>query len=192
MYFMSFTLLLFYTMSYLWLDWMCSHRHACTNKVQIGGWLCMVVFECIWRVLTWLSLASFCACPFSALAGVGHLLFLSNNYSIFVSRLIEKTISSAYDTVRRAHLLSFGSSSGTSVDVINTENSSRHGSFVGLPKELFQMLACAGPYLYRDTLLLQKVQILYLIFMYLFFLFQILSPYNLRIDWFYLIFGVGM
>ncbi|XP_021832088.1 THO complex subunit 2 isoform X1 [Prunus avium] len=72
-------------------------------------------------------------------------------------RLIEKTISSAYDTVRRAHLLSFGSSSGTSVDVINTENSSRHGSFVDLPKELFQMLACAGPYLYRDTLLLQKV-----------------------------------
>ncbi|CAB4273699.1 unnamed protein product [Prunus armeniaca] len=72
-------------------------------------------------------------------------------------RLIEKTISSAYDTVRRAHLLSFGSSSGTSVDVINTENSSRHGSFVDLPKELFQMLASAGPYLYRDTLLLQKV-----------------------------------
>ncbi|KAM1011881.1 hypothetical protein ACFX2C_047172 [Malus domestica] len=72
-------------------------------------------------------------------------------------RLIEKSISSAYDTVRRAHLPIFGASSGTSIDVMNTENASIHGSFIELPKELFQMLTCAGPYLYRNTLLLQKV-----------------------------------
>lgn len=40
---------------------------------------------------------------------------------------------------------------------MDVETSSVHGSFINLPGELFQMLSCAGPYLYRDTLLLQKV-----------------------------------
>lgn len=87
------------------------------------------------------------------------VFFFYNNYLILESRLIEKSISSAYDTVRRAHLPIFGASSGTSIDVMNTENASIHGSFIELPKELFQMLACSGPYLYRNTLLLQKVQL---------------------------------
>lgn len=74
-----------------------------------------------------------------------------------MSRLIEKSIKSAYDTVHQGHHQSFGSSLGASIDVMDVETSPVHGSFIDLPKELFQMLACAGPYLYRDTLLLQKV-----------------------------------
>ncbi|KAK7320119.1 hypothetical protein RJT34_04853 [Clitoria ternatea] len=72
-------------------------------------------------------------------------------------RLIEKSISSAYDVIRHAHLQNPGSSTGGSTDPMDVDNSSRHGFFIDLPKELFQMLACAGPYLYRDTILLQKV-----------------------------------
>jgi THO complex subunit 2 len=74
-----------------------------------------------------------------------------------LSRLIEKSISSAYDIVHQAHFQSFGSSSGAIIDAMDAANSSVRRSFVDLPSELFQMLACAGPYLYRDTLLLQKV-----------------------------------
>lgn len=49
---------------------------------------------------------------------------------------------------------SFASSS----DGTESSNVSLHSSsFVDLPKELFQMLTVAGPYLYRDSLLLQKV-----------------------------------
>ncbi|KAJ7980585.1 THO complex subunit 2 [Quillaja saponaria] len=71
-------------------------------------------------------------------------------------RLIEKSISSAYEVVRHAHMQSFGSSSRVSVDRMDADNSAR-SSFLDLPKELFQMFACTGPYLYRDTMLLQKV-----------------------------------
>lgn len=90
-----------------------------------------------------------------------HLLLFSNYFLILVSRLIEKSISSAYDIVRQARLVSLGSS-GTSVGAMTTENSSTSGSFIELQKELFQMLAIVGPYLYRDTLLLQKVHYFYL------------------------------
>lgn len=79
---------------------------------------------------------------------------------IFVFRLIEKSISSIYKTVHQAHLQNLGSSTGSSVDAMYTETSSVRGSFIYLPTELFQMLVAAGPYLYRDTLLLQKVYIL--------------------------------
>lgn len=79
-----------------------------------------------------------------------------------MSRLIEKSISSAYDMVHQARLNNLGSS-GTGVGVMTTENSSASGSFIELQKELFQMLAIVGPYLYRDTLLLQKVHYFYLI-----------------------------
>ncbi|XVF03003.1 hypothetical protein REPUB_Repub04eG0223200 [Reevesia pubescens] len=72
-------------------------------------------------------------------------------------RLIEKSISSAYDIVRHTHLQSFVSPSGTGVDDMDTTSSSVSSSFIDLPKELFQMLATVGPYFYRDTLLLQKV-----------------------------------
>ncbi|KAM3705521.1 hypothetical protein ACB094_03G087500 [Castanea mollissima] len=88
----------------------------------------------------------------SPLNPVEHILICN---SLF--RLIEKSISSAYDIVHQAHFQSFGSSSGASIDAMDVANSSVRGSFVDLPSELFQMLSCAGPYLYRDTLLLQKV-----------------------------------
>ncbi|KAG4391721.1 hypothetical protein GLYMA_05G241400v4 [Glycine max] len=72
-------------------------------------------------------------------------------------RLIKKSISSAYDVIRQTHLQNPGLSTGGSTDVMDVDNSSGFSSFIDLPKELFQMLACTGPYLYRDTVLLQKV-----------------------------------
>lgn len=72
-------------------------------------------------------------------------------------RLIEKSISSACDIVRQSHLQIFGSPSVAGIDAMDTTSSSEHRSFIDLPKELFQMLSTVGPYLYRDTLLLQKV-----------------------------------
>ncbi|CAN1296054.1 THO complex subunit 2 [Linum perenne] len=73
-------------------------------------------------------------------------------YGLF--RLIEKSISSAYGVVREAHFQNSESPSAATVDVMDT---SSQRSPVSLPKELFQMLAVVGPYLYRDTILLQKV-----------------------------------
>ncbi|KAK7370058.1 hypothetical protein VNO80_12112 [Phaseolus coccineus] len=87
----------------------------------------------------------------SALNAVEHIQICD---SLF--RLIEKSISSAYDVVRQSHLQNPGSSSG-GADVMDVDNSSGCNSFIDLPKELFQMLSCTGPYLYRDTVLLQKV-----------------------------------
>lgn len=67
-------------------------------------------------------------------------------------RLIGKSMSSAYDSVRKLHLVNSvnGPTALETADILSS-------SLVLLPKELFEMLACAGPYLYRDTLLLQKV-----------------------------------
>lgn len=68
-------------------------------------------------------------------------------------RLIEKTISPAYEVVRQPqHQAPEGGS-----DLMETESDSTNRSFIDLPKELFEMLNCVGPYLHRDTLLLQKV-----------------------------------
>ncbi|KAI3700101.1 hypothetical protein L2E82_44717 [Cichorium intybus] len=64
-------------------------------------------------------------------------------------RLIEKTISPAYELVRQPQHEAF--------DLMETESNSIKTSFIDLPKELFEMLTCVGPYLHRDTLLLQKV-----------------------------------
>lgn len=72
-------------------------------------------------------------------------------------RLIDKSISSAYDIVHHTHLESSGSSSGANIDAMDATDSTISRSFVDLPKKLFQMLATVGPYLYRDTILLQKV-----------------------------------
>ncbi|KAK4751210.1 hypothetical protein SAY87_004692 [Trapa incisa] len=88
----------------------------------------------------------------SSLNPVAHLQICEGLF-----RLIEKKISSAYNAVRqmRLHGTDFTHVSGG--DAMDTTRSSLYGSFIDLPKELFQMLACAGPYLYRDTILLQKV-----------------------------------
>lgn len=73
---------------------------------------------------------------------------------VYLSRLIEKTILRAYKLVCQTQLSTAGTSSASSADS-NLGSSNR--SFINLPKELFEMLASAGPYLYRDALLLQKV-----------------------------------
>lgn len=82
---------------------------------------------------------------------------------INTSRLIEKSISSAYDTVRQTNLQSSSLAPGTGFDATESMTSVCR-SFIDLPKELFQMLASVGPYLHRDTMLLQKVHYLFLIF----------------------------
>ncbi|KAL2518582.1 THO complex subunit 2 [Abeliophyllum distichum] len=71
-------------------------------------------------------------------------------------RLIEKSISSACEILRPMQFSNIGVLPGSSTDLMETANSSCSRSFINLPKELFEMLASAGPYLYRDTLLLQK------------------------------------
>ncbi|GAB2282383.1 THO complex subunit 2 [Dionaea muscipula] len=65
-------------------------------------------------------------------------------------RLIEKSLSSAFTIVRQRHMQNDVSMEST--DIIPMEE-----ALIDLPKELFEMLSCAGPYLYRDTLLLQKI-----------------------------------
>ena len=66
--------------------------------------------------------------------------------------MIEKTMSSAYHIV--SHLYYYlpprndADKTGTSAVSVNSFD---------LPKEFFQMLAACGPYLHRDTQLLQKV-----------------------------------
>ncbi|GAB4828694.1 THO complex subunit 2 [Ancistrocladus abbreviatus] len=72
-------------------------------------------------------------------------------------RLIEKSISSAYDLVRQANLLHFDLSSSNGNDAMEITDSSTKMPFITLQKEVFEMLSCAGAYLHRDTLLLQKV-----------------------------------
>ncbi|XP_061946656.1 THO complex subunit 2-like isoform X6 [Populus nigra] len=72
-------------------------------------------------------------------------------------RLIEKTISSAYNIIRQPHVQNCGSPAVAVIDAMDVTSSSGHVSLIDLPKEFFQMLVTVGPYLYRDTLLLQKV-----------------------------------
>nr|XP_043608763.1 THO complex subunit 2 [Erigeron canadensis] len=67
-------------------------------------------------------------------------------------RIIEKTISPAYELVRHSPLQATGDS-----DFMETDNNLIRRLFIDLPKELFEMLTSVGPYLHRDTLLLQKV-----------------------------------
>ncbi|PKI58975.1 hypothetical protein CRG98_020620 [Punica granatum] len=88
----------------------------------------------------------------SSLNPVAHLQICDGLF-----RLIEKTIFPAYSVVRKMHFHSLGFTPPTSGDAMDTTDSLVRRSFIDLPKELFQMLACAGPYLYRDTILLQKV-----------------------------------
>ncbi|CAI9096818.1 OLC1v1033039C1 [Oldenlandia corymbosa var. corymbosa] len=72
-------------------------------------------------------------------------------------RLIEKSISSGYEIVRQTQFFSYNTSSGAGFDTLESANFSATRPFIDLPTELFEMLASVGPYMYRDTLLLQKV-----------------------------------
>ncbi|PIA63730.1 hypothetical protein AQUCO_00201224v1 [Aquilegia coerulea] len=73
-------------------------------------------------------------------------------------RVINKSISSAYEIVRQNPVQSVGFTSGFGSEALEAADASMiRKSFIDLPKELFQMLSSAGPYLYRNTVLLQKV-----------------------------------
>ncbi|KAL8520815.1 hypothetical protein ACS0TY_011389 [Phlomoides rotata] len=71
-------------------------------------------------------------------------------------RLIEKTIFPSYKLVCRTLISTAGVSSGAGADS-ETGSTSPAKSFINLPKDLFEMLVSAGPFLYRDALLLQKI-----------------------------------
>ena len=64
-------------------------------------------------------------------------------------------------------LVSYSTSAGAGIDLMQATSTSVSRSFIDLPKELFEMLVSAGPYLYRDTLLLQKVVFVMLLFFFL-------------------------
>ncbi|XP_011629407.1 THO complex subunit 2 isoform X2 [Amborella trichopoda] len=73
-------------------------------------------------------------------------------------RAIEKSISSTYDIINQSHLQILGGASGSASDAMELSGEPPcQSTSVVLPKELFQMLACAGPYLHRNVVLLQKV-----------------------------------
>ncbi|KAL8105802.1 THO complex subunit 2 isoform X3 [Apium graveolens] len=72
-------------------------------------------------------------------------------------RLINNSISSAYKLVHQVQHQHAGLQPRADADFGETTAPNVHRNFIDLPKELFEMLSSAGPYLYRDTLLLQKV-----------------------------------
>ncbi|EEF34845.1 tho2 protein, putative [Ricinus communis] len=88
----------------------------------------------------------------SLLNPVGHVQICKGLF-----RLIEKSISAAYDIIHQTHVQNLESSSGVGCSSMDTSIALAHRSVIDLPKELFQMLTTVGPYLYRDTILLQKV-----------------------------------
>ncbi|XP_010531606.1 PREDICTED: THO complex subunit 2-like [Tarenaya hassleriana] len=72
-------------------------------------------------------------------------------------KLIEKSISPAYDIVRQTRFQSSISSNGENTVTVDAASSTSNRGSVDFPKEVFQMLSIVGPYLYRDTILLQKI-----------------------------------
>ncbi|KAJ4810092.1 THO complex subunit 2 [Rhynchospora pubera] len=70
-------------------------------------------------------------------------------------RVIEKTISSAYKIVSKNYRPPC--KSWNSDDVMEVDSPSTSSLSVDLPREFFQMLSVVGPYLHRDTALLQKI-----------------------------------
>ena len=75
-----------------------------------------------------------------------------------VCRIVGKTISSAYSSVCQMRREACDPTVAFSSNAMESSYaSSESGSFIDLPKELFQMLTVSGPYLYLDSILLQKV-----------------------------------
>jgi THO complex subunit 2 len=70
-------------------------------------------------------------------------------------RLIEKSITHSYRIARQTRFQS--SSSASTVKLTPTANTTANRTYLDLPKEVFQMLVTVGPYLYRNTQLLQKI-----------------------------------
>lgn len=77
-------------------------------------------------------------------------------FLVYVFRLIEKSITHAYQIARQTRCQN-SSSAGTD-KITLTANTTANRSCLDLPKEVFQMLVTVGPYLYRNTQLLQKVR----------------------------------
>ncbi|KAI0514027.1 hypothetical protein KFK09_010060 [Dendrobium nobile] len=89
----------------------------------------------------------------SHLNPVAHILVCEGLF-----RAIEKSIASSYDIVCHKRLQNIGNSFTTCSDTTESViTSSIPVPQVDLSRDLFQMLAAAGPYLHRDTILLQKV-----------------------------------
>ncbi|MCO5571108.1 hypothetical protein L7F22_024840 [Adiantum nelumboides] len=78
-----------------------------------------------------------------------------------VFRAIEKAIEFSYQLVRPSYLANLEASNiGQTISNIGDAESRgivKASTIVDLGKEFFQMLACTGPYLFRNALLLQKV-----------------------------------
>ncbi|CAM8983263.1 unnamed protein product [Rhodiola kirilowii] len=72
-------------------------------------------------------------------------------------RLIDNFISPSYELIRREHLQNCGVLLSASFDGAQPIEMSTQRATIDLSVDFFQMLACAGPYLHRDTILLQKV-----------------------------------
>ncbi|XP_078167250.1 THO2 isoform X2 [Carex rostrata] len=72
-------------------------------------------------------------------------------------RVIEKTMSSAYGIVSKSYQEAPPGKSGNFDNVMEVESPATSSTSIKLPREFFQMLTVVGPYLHRDTALLQKV-----------------------------------
>ncbi|XP_072998778.1 THO complex subunit 2 [Typha latifolia] len=72
-------------------------------------------------------------------------------------RVIEKTMSPAYAIVSQMYPENSAAFLDSDHDGVELMSVSSAKSSINLPREFFQMLATAGPYLYRDPELLQKV-----------------------------------
>ncbi|WOL00987.1 hypothetical protein Cni_G09700 [Canna indica] len=73
-------------------------------------------------------------------------------------RLIETRMSKAYDVICRTSFRTTGSLAYPGPDAMDaTAVSFMQNVYIDLPREFFQMIVAVGPYLYRDTVLLQKV-----------------------------------
>ncbi|CAH2033971.1 unnamed protein product [Thlaspi arvense] len=70
-------------------------------------------------------------------------------------RLIEKSITHAYRIARQTRFKN--SSSAGAEKITHAANTTANRTCLDLPKEVFQMLVTVGPYLYRNTQLLQKI-----------------------------------
>lgn len=83
-------------------------------------------------------------------------------------------MSTAFDVVSQMSFRSIGGLTYPGPDAMDaTVVSSKQTVYVDLPREFFQMITAVGPYLYRDTVLLQKVSLLnficYVLYIYEFF-----------------------
>lgn len=68
-------------------------------------------------------------------------------------------MSSAYGIVSKSYQEAPPGKSGNFDNVMEVESPATSSTSIKLPREFFQMLTVVGPYLHRDTALLQKVKL---------------------------------